>query len=54
MSTEITAHMILPARREPIELKTADGSPWSASWRCPRTATVATLVTFHRCPPRPG
>ena len=39
----IRANSVLPARREDIELHTADGLRWSASWRCRWTGSpVAT------------
>ena len=55
MSTEITAHMILPARREPIELKTADGLTLVGELALPlEREPVATLVTFHPLPTAAG
>jgi alpha/beta superfamily hydrolase len=55
-STEITAHTILPARREDIELKTADGLTLVGELALPpegRTP-VATLVTLHPLPTHAG
>lgn len=55
MSTEITAHMMLPARREPIELKTADGLTLVGELARPaEREPVATLVTFHPLPTAAG
>lgn len=55
-STEITAHTILPAQREDIELKTADGLTLVGELALPpqgRTP-VATLVTLHPLPTGAG
>jgi alpha/beta superfamily hydrolase len=55
-STEITAHTILPAQREDIELKTADGLTLVGELALPpqgRTP-VATLVTLHPLPTAAG
>jgi uncharacterized protein len=55
-STEITAHTILPAQREDIELKTADGLTLVGELALPpegRTP-VATLVTLHPLPTHAG
>lgn len=55
-STEITAHTILPAHREDIELKTADGLTLVGELALPpegRTP-VATLVTLHPLPTHAG
>jgi len=55
-STEITAHTILPAHREGIELKTADGLTLVGELALPpegRTP-VATLVTLHPLPTHAG
>ncbi len=55
MATEITAHLILPARREPIELKTADGLTLVGELALPLDREpVATLVTFHPLPTAAG
>ncbi|MGH6656507.1 MAG: alpha/beta hydrolase [Actinocrinis sp.] len=55
MSTEITAHTMLPARREPIELKTADGLTLVGELALPADREpVATLVTFHPLPTAAG
>ena len=55
MTTEITAHVILPARREQIELKTADGLTLVGELALPADrAPVATLVTFHPLPTAAG
>ena len=55
MATEITAHVILPARREPIELKTADGLTLVGELALPLDREpVATLVTFHPLPTAAG
>lgn len=55
MAIEITAHTILPARREPIELKTADGLTLVGELALPEhREPVATLVTFHPLPTAAG
>ena len=55
MATEITAHLILPARREPIELKTADGLTLVGELALPADREpAATLVTFHPLPTAAG
>jgi len=55
MGTEITAHVILPARREQIELKTADGLTLVGELALPADRDpVATLVTFHPLPTAAG
>lgn len=55
MTTEITAHLILPARREPIELRTADGLTLVGELALPLDREpVATLVTFHPLPTAAG
>lgn len=55
MATEITAHIILPARREPVELKTADGLTLVGELALPLDRDpVATLVTFHPLPTHAG
>jgi alpha/beta superfamily hydrolase len=52
---EITAHMILPARRERIELKTADGLGLVGELALPLDRDpVATLVTLHPLPTHGG
>lgn len=52
---EITAHMILPARREPIELKTADGLTLVGELARPAgREPVGTLVTLHPLPTHGG
>ena len=52
---EITAHMILPARRERIELKTADGLTLLGELALPADREpVATLVTLHPLPTHGG
>jgi len=52
---EITAHMILPARRERIELKTADGLALVGELALPQDRDpVATLVTLHPLPTHGG
>jgi uncharacterized protein len=52
---EITAHMILPARRERIELKTADGLALIGELALPPDRDpVATLVTLHPLPTHGG
>ena len=52
---EITAHMILPARRERIELKTADGLALVGELALPPDRDpVATLVTLHPLPTHGG
>ena len=55
-STEITAHSILPARRENIELKTADGLTLVGELALPPAdrSPVATLVTLHPLPTHAG
>jgi len=55
-STEITAHTILPAHREDIELKTADGLTLVGELALPPEgrAPVATLVTLHPLPTHAG
>jgi len=55
-STEITAHSILPARREDIELKTADGLTLVGELALPPAdrSPVATLVTLHPLPTHAG
>ena len=55
MATEITAHTILPARRQPIELKTADGLTLVGELALPADREpAATLVTFHPLPTAAG
>lgn len=55
MTTEITAHTILPARREPIELETADGLTLVGELALPADREpAATLVTFHPLPTAAG
>jgi uncharacterized protein len=55
MTTEINAHTILPARREPIELKTADGLTLVGELALPEHGDpAATLVTFHPLPTAAG
>jgi alpha/beta superfamily hydrolase len=55
MTTDITAHVILPARREPIELKTADGLTLVGELALPADREpAATLVTFHPLPTAAG
>jgi alpha/beta superfamily hydrolase len=55
MATEITAHVILPARREQIELKTADGLTLVGELALPADRDpAATLVTFHPLPTAAG
>jgi alpha/beta superfamily hydrolase len=55
MATEVTAHLILPARREPIELKTADGLTLVGELALPADREpAATLVTFHPLPTAAG
>jgi uncharacterized protein len=55
MAIEITAHTILPARREPIELKTADGLTLVGELALPEDREpAATLVTFHPLPTAAG
>ena len=52
---EITAHTILPARRERIELKTADGLTLVGELALPPDRDpVATLVTLHPLPTHGG
>lgn len=52
---EITAHTILPARRERIELKTADGLALVGELALPADRDpVATLVTLHPLPTAGG
>ena len=53
---EITAHTILPAQREDIELKTADGLTLVGELALPPAgrAPVATLVTLHPLPTHAG
>jgi len=52
---EITAHMILPARRERIEFKTADGLTLIGELALPPDRDpVATLVTLHPLPTHGG
>ena len=53
--SEIRASTVLPARREPVTLHTADGLRWSASWRCPPGRDpVATLICLHPLPTHGG
>jgi alpha/beta superfamily hydrolase len=54
--TEITAHTILPAQRENIELKTADGLTLVGELALPPAGRppVATLVTLHPLPTHAG
>src|SRR5690349_19931653 len=55
MAIEITAHTILPARRESIELKTADGFTLVGELALPENREpAATLVTFHPLPTAAG
>jgi uncharacterized protein len=52
---EITAHMILPARRERIELKTADGLALIGELALPADREpAAALVTLHPLPTHGG
>ncbi|MEY2849888.1 MAG: hypothetical protein RI885_2555 [Actinomycetota bacterium] len=52
---EITGAVELPARREPVELHTADGLTLVGELALPETATpVATLVTLHPLPTAGG
>jgi alpha/beta superfamily hydrolase len=52
---EITAHMILPARRERIELKTADGLALIGELALPAgREPAAALVTLHPLPTHGG
>ena len=55
-STEITAHTILPAQRQDIELKTADGLTLVGELALPSAGRtpVATLVTLHPLPTHAG
>ena len=55
-ATEITAHTILPAQRENIELKTADGLTLVGELALPPAGRppVATLVTLHPLPTHAG
>jgi uncharacterized protein len=55
-TSEITAHTILPAQREDIELKTADGLTLVGELALPPAGRppVATLVTFHPLPTEAG
>ena len=55
-STEITAHSILPALREDIELKTADGLTLVGELALPPEGRppAATLVTLHPLPTHAG
>lgn len=55
-STEITAHSILPAHREDIELKTADGLTLVGELALPPAGRppVATLITLHPLPTHAG
>jgi hypothetical protein len=54
--SEITAHTILPAQREDIELKTADGLTLVGELALPPAgrAPVATLITLHPLPTHAG
>ena len=54
--SEITAHTILPAQREDIELKTADGLTLVGELALPPAGRppVATLVTLHPLPTHAG
>jgi uncharacterized protein len=55
MATEIRANSILPARREDIELHTADGVTLVGELARPLTATpVATLICLHPLPTQGG
>lgn len=55
MSEEIRSGTVLPARREPTTLHTADGVSLVAEWARPlRRPTAATLVTFHPLPTAGG
>lgn len=55
MSTEITAHVILPGRRERVTLKTADGLNLVGELALPADRDpVATLVTLHPLPTAAG
>lgn len=55
MSIEIRGPLELPARREDIELKTADGLTLVGELAVPETTTpVATLVTLHPLPTAGG
>lgn len=48
----IAANSVLPARREPLTLKTSDGLSLVAELALPLTATpVATIVCVHPCRP---
>ena len=55
-STEITAHTILPAHREDIELKTADGLTLVGELALPPEGRTpgATLITLHPLPTHAG
>jgi alpha/beta superfamily hydrolase len=55
MSTRIGANTMLPARREPLTLRTADGLGLVAELALPLDADpVATLVTLHPLPTHAG
>ena len=55
MSTRIGANTMLPARREPLTLRTADGLNLVAELALPLDADpVATLVTLHPLPTHAG
>jgi len=55
-SFEITAHTILPAQREDIELKTADGLTLVGELALPPSSRqpAATLITLHPLPTHAG
>jgi len=55
MSTDIRANAVLPARREPVELHTADGLRLVGELASPvDSAPVATLVCVHPLPTHGG
>ena len=55
MSTDIRANTVLPARREPITLTTADGLRLVGELAMPETATPrATLICLHPLPTHGG
>lgn len=55
MSMEIRANTELPARREPVTLRTSDGLSLVGEWALPlKVEPQATLVTFHPLPTAGG
>lgn len=55
MTVEIRSNTVLPARRDPVTLRTADGLSLVGEWALPDAVDpLATVVTFHPLPTAGG